>query len=113
MMDLTKEQHQIIKFYANLGKSVAETLIMIRQAFREESMSPVHALVQGRLKKARLVKSKVKSMLITVFNIKTSTKNLSWQAKQSIPYTTVTFYTDCVKMSEDFAPNFWHKRTGC
>jgi hypothetical protein len=25
----------------------------------------------------------------------------------------VTFYTDCVKMSEDFAPNFWHKRTGC
>jgi hypothetical protein len=34
------------------------------------------------------------------------TKNSSWQAKQSIPHTTVTFYGDCMKMCEDFAPNF-------
>jgi hypothetical protein len=34
------------------------------------------------------------------------TKNSSWQAKQSISHTTVTFYGDCAKMCEDFAPNF-------
>jgi hypothetical protein len=33
------------------------------------------------------------------------TKNLSWQAKQSIPRATVTFYGDCMKMCQDFALN--------
>jgi hypothetical protein len=37
------------------------------------------------------------------------TKNLSWQAKKSIPHTTVTIYGNCVKMCEDFGD----KRTGC
>jgi hypothetical protein len=32
------------------------------------------------------------------------TENSFWQAKQSIPNTTVTFYGDYVKMCEDFAP---------
>jgi hypothetical protein len=41
------------------------------------------------------------------------TKNSSWQVKQLIPHTTVTFYGDCVKMWDDFAPNFGDKRTGC
>jgi hypothetical protein len=40
------------------------------------------------------------------------TKILSWQAKQSIPHTTVMFYGDCVKTCEDCAPNFGDKRTG-
>jgi hypothetical protein len=40
-------------------------------------------------------------------------KNSSWQAKQSIPHTAVTLYDDCVKMCEDFAPNFGRQRTGC
>jgi hypothetical protein len=31
------------------------------------------------------------------------------QAKQSIPHTTVTFYDNCFKMCEDFAPNFGDK----
>jgi hypothetical protein len=35
------------------------------------------------------------------------TKNWTWQAKQSIPPSTVTFYGDCVKMCQDFAPNNW------
>jgi hypothetical protein len=35
------------------------------------------------------------------------TKNSYWQAKLSIPHTTVTFY------EEDFIPNFGDKRTGC
>jgi hypothetical protein len=41
------------------------------------------------------------------------TKNSSWQAKQSVPRTIVMFYGDCMKMCEDFTPNFRDKRTGC
>jgi hypothetical protein len=40
-------------------------------------------------------------------------KNSSWQAKQSISHTTVTFYCYCVKMCEDLAPKFGDKMTGC
>jgi hypothetical protein len=39
------------------------------------------------------------------------TKNLSWQAKQSIPHTTVIFYGNCVKIYEDCALNFGDIRT--
>jgi hypothetical protein len=41
------------------------------------------------------------------------TKNLSWQTKESMPHTTMIFYGACVKMCEDFEPNFSDKRTGC
>jgi hypothetical protein len=41
------------------------------------------------------------------------TKNSTWEAKQSIPHTTVTLCGYRVKMSEDFAPNFGDKRTDC
>jgi hypothetical protein len=51
------------------------------------------------------MKNKVKSMFIILY-----TKNLFWQAKQSIPNTTVTFYGDCMKMCEGFAPNFGDKK---
>jgi hypothetical protein len=40
------------------------------------------------------------------------TKNSSWQTKQSIPHTAVTFYGDCIKMCKDFAQNLGKKRTG-
>jgi hypothetical protein len=36
-----------------------------------------------------------------------------WQAKESIPHATVTFYGYCVKMCEDFTPSFGNERTGC
>jgi hypothetical protein len=39
--------------------------------------------------------------------------NSSWLAEQSIPHTTLTFYSDCVKMCEDFVQNFDNKKTGC
>jgi hypothetical protein len=60
-----------------------------------------------RPKKSRQVKIKVKSKLIILLDIKRLfTEPSSWQAKQSIPHTTLTFYGDCLKMFEDFAPNF-------
>jgi hypothetical protein len=65
--------------------------------------------VQGRPKKGKQVKSKAKSVLNIFFDIKI----LFWQAKQTIPHTTVTFYGDCVEMCEDFTLNFGDKRTGC
>jgi hypothetical protein len=38
-------------------------------------------------------------------------KNSFWQAEQSIPHTTVTFHSDCIKMCKDFSTNFGD-RTG-
>jgi hypothetical protein len=59
----------------------------------------------------RRVKSRACSSL-SLTSRELFTRNSSWQAKQSIPYTTVTFYGDCVKMYQDFALNFGDKRTG-
>jgi hypothetical protein len=39
--------------------------------------------------------------------------NSCWQAKQLISHTAVTFYGDCVKMCDDFAPNFGDKTADC
>jgi hypothetical protein len=39
------------------------------------------------------------------------TKNSSWQAKGSISHTTVIFYSQCMKMCEDFALNYDDKIT--
>jgi len=38
-MDQRKEQRMCIRFCANLGKSATETLTMIQQAFRDQSLS--------------------------------------------------------------------------
>jgi hypothetical protein len=87
-------------------RSVMDTLQMIRQVLREESMSHTWKVQthQDR-KKARQVKSK--SMHIIFFDIKGIVqKNSSWKNKRSIIYTTATFYDDCMKMCEDFTPNF-------
>jgi hypothetical protein len=57
-----------------------------------------------RLKKVRHVKSKVKSMLIILFQMKGNVykNNSTWQAKQSVPHTTVAFYGGGVKTCENF-----------
>jgi hypothetical protein len=44
-------------------------------------------------------------MLIIFFHINFK-KKLTWQAKQSVPHITVTLYSNCVKMCEDFTPTF-------
>jgi hypothetical protein len=96
-------------------KSVVVTMIMIRQAFGEESMSrtlmfELESPNALRSRKLRQVKSKVKSMLIIFFVVEVIIqKNSSWQAKQSFIHTTVMFYGDCVKLCNDFTPNFGEK----
>jgi hypothetical protein len=60
-------------------------------------------------KKARRAKSKVKSILLIIFDI----KNLPSQDKQSILDTTVTSFGDYVKMCKNIALNFGNKGTGC
>jgi hypothetical protein len=57
------------------------------------------------------MKSKVKRMSIIFLTWRgLLTKNSSWQAKHSIPHTTVTFYGDCMKVCEDFVLNFGGKK---
>jgi hypothetical protein len=61
------------------------------------------------------VNSKVKSIAHHFFFTSRGLfiNNSSRKANQSIPHTIVTLYGDCVKMWENFAPNFGHKRTAC
>jgi hypothetical protein len=95
-------------------KNATETLAMIRKVFGEESMNCTRKVQphQDR-KKAREEKSKVKSMLIILTQRGLFAKNSFWQAKQSIPHTTMMFCGNCVKLCEDFALNFSNKTTGC
>jgi hypothetical protein len=86
-------------------------MAVIRQALEEESMSLTQKFQTPR---ARQVKSKIKGMLIiSLTSRELFTKNSSWQAKLSIPHITVMFYSDLVKMCEDFALKFGDKMTGC
>jgi hypothetical protein len=49
-------------------------------------------------------------MLITFFDTKGIVHR---RATQSVAHTAVMFYGDCLKMCEDFLPNFGDKITGC
>jgi hypothetical protein len=82
-----------------------EILAMIRQAFRDESMSCMRK-VQTR-KTVRGDKNKVKSMLIIFFDTRMIVHKEFFLAGQ----TAVMFYGDCVEMCEDFASNFGDSRT--
>jgi hypothetical protein len=67
-MDPTKEKHQIL---CRSWKNAMEILALIRQAFREESVSRRQKVQTHRAwEKWRQVKSKVKGMLIIFFGFK-------------------------------------------
>jgi hypothetical protein len=103
-MDPTKDMHHVLcKCDGDPGNDYTSVRGKKRDPYTESPNSL-------RQIKARQVKSKLKSMLIIFFDIKGIVqKNSSWQAKQSIPHTTVMFYGDCVKMCKDFAQNFGDK----
>jgi hypothetical protein len=87
---------------------------MIRQAFGEENMSHSwvfewHALFRVDQKKQDRWRPKPRICLsFSLASRGLFTKNSSSQTKQLVPHTTV-FYSDCMKMCEDFTPNFGDK----
>jgi hypothetical protein len=52
-------------------------------------------------------------MIVIFFDIKGIVHKEFIPAGQTVPHTIVTFYGDCVKMCEDFTPNFGDNRTCC
>jgi hypothetical protein len=110
-MDLTKEHHQIL---CRSGKSATESMAVIRQAFREGTISHTRKVQTHRDRKRR-DRWRTKSRACSSFSLTlrgSFTKNSAWHAKQWISRTTMPFYGDCVKMWEDFAPNFGGKGSG-
>jgi hypothetical protein len=102
-MDSTKGKYHIL---CKSRKIATETLAMIGEP-------RTGSLDSQRPKEARQVKSKVKSMLIIFFHIKSIIHKefvLADQTANSAYYCDV--YGDCFRMCEDFAPNFGDKRTG-
>jgi hypothetical protein len=100
-------------FVIIFGENAKNTITMIKQAFEGESMSrtrKVQTLRDRISRDRRRAKSKACSSF-TLTSIGLFTKNSSWQAKQSIANTTVTFYGDCVKTCLDLSQNFGGK--GC
>jgi hypothetical protein len=73
-------------------------------------------LTHRELKKAIQVETNVRSILIMFSDIKGIVHKefvLAGQTVNSSYRATVSFYGDCLKTCEDFAPIFGCKRTGC
>jgi hypothetical protein len=114
-MDPKVSGHQILW---KSRKSVTETLAMFRRAFTKDSVRLRWVLewnVLAQLGPESWDRWRAMSRVHSSFSLTSRglfTKNLSWQDKQSIPHTAVTFFSDCMKMCKEFAPNFGNKRIG-
>jgi hypothetical protein len=109
-----------IKFCANLGKKCDGDSGSVQRGARGRKHEPSIGVWMAcpnspRPDKARQVTSKAKSTAHHYLwhQGDCSVKNPSWQRKQSIAQTTVTFCGDWVKMCEDFDPNTGDKRIDC
>jgi hypothetical protein len=95
-----------IKFNAELGKNATEILA----SFRKESMSRTRVSVQGGPKKARQVKSKVKSMLIIFFTRKGSVLKEFVLVGQTL---NSAYYSDVLQRLREnlrrLRPELWHR----
>jgi hypothetical protein len=92
-----------------------ETLALIGQAFGEDSRV-VHRkskFTETEKGETGEEQSQEHAHFFSLTSRRLFTKNSFWQAKQSIPHTSVTFNGECVKICKDFAPNFSDKKTGC
>jgi hypothetical protein len=111
-MAQTKEQHQSLwKSRKKCGGEPGND----QTAFEGESMSHTRR-VQYYQDRTRLDKWRAKPRAYSSVSLTSRelfTNNSSQQAMQSIPHRTVTIYGNCMKICEDFAPNFGDKRTGC
>jgi hypothetical protein len=84
------------------------TVMTLRQ-----SNNPPNIKIQTHQDRKRRDRWRAKSRACSSFSLTSRglfIKNSSWQAEQSSPHTTVMFYSDCVKMCEDFALNFGDKK---
>jgi hypothetical protein len=95
------QERKSIKLCANPRRSVTDNLAMTRQAFGEEAWAP-----NGKVQTQQGQKRQDKRRACLSFSLTSRgffSQNSSWQAKQPIPHTTITFYGNCLKMCEDFA----------
>jgi hypothetical protein len=108
----TKEQHQILcksrnKCHKDPGND--QTSIWGKSMSRTQNVQTY----QDRKRRDRWrAKSRARSLFSFTSRGLLKT-NSSWKAKQPIPHITVMFYDECVKMCQDFAPNFRDKRIYC
>jgi hypothetical protein len=105
-MDPTKEQHQIMcksrkKCDGNPGNKLDLRLGGKVRAIHEKS----------KLMETEKGEAQSYPMLIILFDIKEIVYKEFVLAGQSVPHTTMTFYSDYMKMCEDFAGNFSNKIT--
>jgi hypothetical protein len=103
-------------FEKNTWKIATEILAMIRQAFGEESMSRTGKVQTHRNPKRREGEEQSQERAWTSFSLTSkelSTNNSSWEAKQPIPQTTVTFYSGCLKMWEHLTMKLGVRMTCC
>jgi hypothetical protein len=105
-------QRNSIKYWANLGISVADSLAIIRQAFREEGMSHTRGIelyARFRAHLRRRDRWRAKSRASSLFFL-TSRDLFFTKKKFNLADQTVTFYGDWMEISPELCQQ---KRTYC
>jgi hypothetical protein len=109
--DPTKEQHQIV--CKSLKDATYRDPGNDEESIRGRQHEPYTESTNPQApKEVRHVKLNVKGTLIIFFHIKGNVHKEFVQGGQTVNLAiTVKFYGDCIKLCEDFMPNFGKKRT--